>query len=199
LELLVAYVHGGVPLTWDDCAAPAFSAGTGSAAPTIGDFVGSGNGVVRLLAFTENTEDRVHVSSQVQHDLYIPSSGNVVFSPHVHFTFLAEPTTGETVIFEYTYVYAKPGITATAAGAFASSVGTCTGTYTATGDTEIRKHLLLELTDITVAAADCAPSMIFVGTLRLTTDSTVAAGNTMLLSFDIHYQKGPVGTNGEYS
>lgn len=50
-----------------------------------------------------------------------------------------------------------------------------------------------------IAAADCGPSMMFVCSLKLKSSSTVDASIVSLLSFDIHYQKGQVGTDGEYS
>lgn len=46
---------------------------------------------------------------------------------------------------------------------------------------------------------ECGPSMMFVCSLKLKSSSTVDASIVGLLGFDIHYQKGPVGTDGEYS
>ena len=194
-------VHGGIPLTWDDAAAPAFAAGLGQASPSYTtDFIAATGGggadanELRLPTFTASTNDRVYTTTQVLHDLHIPSSGNVTFKPHVHFTFLSEPTDSRTVIWELNYVYAKKD------AVFASSVTPVTSTeYTTTGDAEVRKHLVVALGDITIAAANCGPSMIFVCSLKLKSTSTIDAGIVGLLSFDIHYQKGPIGTDGEYS
>jgi hypothetical protein len=55
------------------------------------------------------------------------------------------------------------------------------------------------LGDITVAAADMSPSMIFICNLGLKDTSTVDAGRVGLLSFDFHYQTGPRGTDSEFS
>lgn len=194
-------VHGGVPFVWDDIAAPAHAAGAGSASPNYAaDFIaatgggGSDKNELRIPVFTASTDDRVYTSTQLLHDLYIPSSGNVTFRPHVHWTFVSEPTDGRTVIWEFNYVVAKIG------GTFASSVTPLTATaYTTTSSAEIRTHLVTSLGNIVVAAADCGPSMIVIGALKLKSTSTVDASVVGLLSFDIHYQKGPVGTDSEFS
>jgi len=187
-------VQGGNPVTWNDANSPAFASGLGAAAPVITDFVGTGATSVRLDAFTASTEDRVHNTLQIMHGLYLPASGNVTFSPHVHWTFLAEPADAETVIWEWTYVYAKID------AQFQSSVQTATmATYTTTAATEIRKHILSESTDIAIPVAECGVSMIFAGTLRLKSTSSIAAGQVALLSFDLHHQNMRLGTVAEYA
>lgn len=194
-------VHGGVPLVWDDTLAPAFASGAGAAAPSYTtDLIaatgagGSDANELRLPVFTASSNDRVYTTTQVFHDLYIPSSGNVTFKPHVHWTFISEPTNDRTVIWELNYVYAK------AAATFASSVTPLVATaYTTTGSAEVRNHIITSIGDIVVAAANCGPSMIFVCSLKLKSTSTVDAGIVGLLSFDLHYQKGPAGTDSEFS
>lgn len=194
-------IHGGTPVVWDDSTAPAFSAGSGAAAPSYTTDLIAATGAggadaneLRVPTFTASSNDRVYGTIQVMHDLHIPSSGNVTFKPHVHWTFVSEPTDGRTVIWELNYVYAK------ADAAFASSVTPLVATaYTTTAATEVRKHIITALGDITIAAADCGPSMIFILSLKLKSTSTVDAGIVGLLSFDIHYQKGPAGTDTEYS
>ena len=194
-------VHGGVPLVWDDALAPSFAAGAGAASPSYTtDFIaatGAGGADVnelRLPVFTASTNDRVYTTTQVLHDLHIPSSGNVTFKPHVHWTFISEPTNSRTVVWELNYVYAK------ADAVFASSVTPLTAdAYTTTADAEVRKHIITGLGDIVIAAANCGPSMMFVCSIKLKSTSTVDAGVVALLSFDLHYQKGPAGTDGEYS
>lgn len=197
----MAKIHGGIPLVWDDAAAPAHAAGSGDAAPSYtNDFIaatgggGSDANELRIPVFTASTNDRVYTSTQIFHDLNIPSSGNVVFKPHVHWTFIAEPTDGRTVIWELNYVYAK------VYGTFASSVTPLVATaYDTTASAEIRKHIVTSMGDITIAAANCGPSMIFICALKLKSTSTVDAGVVGLLSFDFHYQKGPAGTDSEFS
>jgi len=194
-------VHGGIPLDWDDSMAPAFSAGSDAAAPSYTtDFIaatgggGSDANELRLPTFTASTNDQVYGTVQIMHDLHIPSYGNITFKPHVHWTFVSEPTNDRTVIWELNYVYAK------ADAVFASAVSPLTSTaYTTTAGAEVRKHIITALGDITIAVADCGPGMMFVCSLKLKSSSTVDASIVGLLSFDIHYQKGPVGTDGEYS
>jgi hypothetical protein len=186
--------QAGLPIVWDDALAPSFALGAGAAAPSITAFVG----VTRLLTFGPG--DSVDVEIQVPHDMLIPSSGNLPFKPHVHWTFVSEPVTGQTVIWEFEYVYAAGGGSLETAGTFGATTETplTAATYTTTGDAEIRKHLITGLGDISIAVANVAPSMIFVGRLILKATSTIAAGVVGLLSFDIHYQKGPVGTVTEF-
>lgn len=194
-------VHSGLTLTWDDSMNPAFAAAAGAASPsyTTDLIAATGGGgadanELRIPVLTANTNDRVYGIIQIAHDLYIPNSGNVTFKPHVHWTFISEPTDSRTVIWELNYIYAK-GDTA-----FASSVTPLVATaYTTTGAAEVRKHIITALGDITVAAANCGPSMMFVCSLKLKSTSTIDSGTVALLSFDIHYQKGPVGTDSEWS
>lgn len=192
--------QGGLPVVWDDSASPAFANGVGASAPTLNDFVGAGNGVVRLLQFTLSQEDRVHNVTQILHDILVPSSGNVEFRPHVHMTFPTNPAVGGTVVWTLSYVYARGGTTALTAGKFQSSVAEVSGTYNTTADDESLSHLIVPLNSATVSipAADCGPSMIFLGTLRVRSTSTSGV-NPMFLSFDWHYQKLPVGTVGEFT
>jgi hypothetical protein len=83
---------------------------------------------------------------------------------------------------------------------FASSVTPLTANaYTTTGDAEVRQHKVVSLGDLTVAAADMSPSMIFICNLGLKNTSTIDNSVTGLLSFDFHYQTGPRGTDSEFS
>jgi hypothetical protein len=188
-------VHAGFPITWTDALCPAHAAGQGAAAPSYTtDFiaeVGSEDNELRIPVLAGG--DRIYTSLQLPHDLYIPASGNIIMRPHVHWTFIAEPTDGRTVIWELRYVYAKVN------GTFASSETTLTAaTYTTTADPEIRIHNVTSLGNVTVAAADMSPSMIFICNLGLKDSSTVDAGRVGLLSFDFHYQSGPRGTDSEF-
>lgn len=197
----MAKIHGGAPLVWDDTLTPAFAAGAGAASPAYTtDFIaatgggGSDANELRIPVFTASTNDRVYSTVQIFHDLHIPNSGNVTFKPHVHWCFIAEPTNDRTVIWELNYVYAK------ANAAFASSVTPLVATaYTTTGTAEVRNHNITSLGDIVIAAENCGPSMIFVCSLKLKSTSTVDAGTVGLLAFDLHYQKGPIGTDSEFS
>lgn len=189
-------IQAGLPIVWNDALCPAHSAGQGVAAPSYTtDFIaetGNNDNELRIPVFSPG--DRVYCSLQIPHDLYIPTSGNVIFRPHVHWTFVAEPTTGRTVIWELRYIVAKPNAT------FASSVATLPANpYTTTGSAEVRIHNITSLGDITIAAADLGPSMIFICNLGLKDTSTVDSAATGFLSFDFHYQVQPVGTISEFT
>ena len=193
---MAVVVHAGSPVVWTDALCPAHAAGQGAAAPSYTtDFLaetGSEDNELRIPVF--GAGDRVYTSLQFPHDIYIPGSGNIILRPHVHWTFIAEPTTGRTVIWELRYVIAKID------GAFGSSETTLTAdTYTTTGDAEIRIHKVTTLGNVTVAASDMSPSMIVIANLGLKDTSTVDAGRVGLLSFDFHYQIGPFGTNTEFT
>ena len=186
MPLSVATPQGGC---WDDVLGPAFGLGPGAQAPNPVTFVG----VTRLLTFNPATPDNVDCSLQIPHDVYIPPSGNVVISPHVHWTFVAEPADGSTVTWVFDYVYGKIG------GTFAASTTASNGvTYTEpVSTTSVRIHQLQELDDILIPIADFSVSTVIVGRLKLT--GTVAADRVGLLSFDMHYQKGPFGTVSEFA
>jgi hypothetical protein len=190
--------HGSLPLAWDDALAPAFGQGLGAAAPAdeILSTVSPADTTldVHVLKFTASTNDRIYCSVQIPHDLWIPSSGTVTLSPHVHWTFVSEPTNGQTVIWKMGYVLAKID------GVFAAAPTVSTAdTYTTTAAAEVRKHIVTEFPDITVAAADLGPSLMILYTLKLDDTSTIAANKVALLAADWHYRKGPVGTNTEYA
>ena len=186
--------QGSLPIVCDDALGPAFALGQGVAAPAIKAFVG----VTRLLTFTAG--DSMDFAVQFPHDFHFPSSGNVTLRPHVHWTFVNEPADAKAVIWEIEYVYAKGGTTLGTAGTFGASTTPLTATaYTTGGGAEVRKHLITSLGDITIAASDLSPSWILVGRLILKATSTIGAGAVGLLSFDIHYQKGPVGTVAEFA
>jgi len=192
---MAVVVHAGSPVVWTDALCPAHAAGSGVAAPSYTtDLIAetaTNDNELRIPVFAPG--DRIYTSLQFPHDIYIPGSGNIVLRPHVHWTFVAEPTTDRTVIWELRYVVAKINAT------FASSVSTLPApTYTTTADAEIRKHFVTSLGDITVAAADMSVSMIVIANLGLKDTSTVDTGRVGLLSFDFHYQIGPFGTNTEF-
>jgi hypothetical protein len=189
-------VHSGLPITWTDALCPAHAAGSGAAAPSYTtDFIaetGTDDNELRIPVL--GAGDRIYTSLQFPHDIYIPHSGNVILRPHVHWIFIAEPTTDRTVIWELRYVIAKMD------GTFAAAVSTLPAdAYTTIGDAEIRKHFITSLGDLTVAAADMSPSMIVIANLGLKNTSTVDAGRVGLLSFDFHYQTGPLGTDTEFA
>jgi len=198
-------VHqGGNPIVWDDTAAPVFGQALGAAAPSDAILATADPADttmdVHCLTFNENTEDRIYVGIQVLHDLYLPASGNVAFRPHAHFTFVTEPTTGRTVIWKLAYVYAKPGTDVASAGAFAAAPTIiAANTYTTGASAELRKHLIIDFPEVTIPVANCGPSMAIQFTIKLDTTSTIDANCVSLLFADWHYQKGPLGTIGEFS
>ena len=196
--------HGGNPYVYGDALGPVFGAAAGAAAPSDAILATADPADttmdVHCLTFNENTNDRMYASVQIDHDLLIPGSGNVIFSPHMHFTFISEPTTDQTVIWKLAYVYAKGGLVLADAGTFAAAPTILTAsTYTAVGGAEVRKHLVVSFGDVTVAAADCGPSMIFMYTYKLDTSSTISANTVSALYVDFHYRKGPLGTIGEWA
>ena len=184
------------PLVWTDALVPAHAAGQGAAAPSYTtNFIaetGTDDNELRIPVFGPG--DRVYTSLQIPHNIYIPESGTVTFRPHVHWTFIAEPTTDRTVIWEMRYVVARVN------GTYSDTVAPLTATtYTTTADAEIRVHRVSGLGDLTMAVADVSPSLIFICNLGLKDTSTVDAGRVGLLSFDFQYQVQPVGTVGEFS
>jgi hypothetical protein len=197
--------HGGTPYVYGDALGSVFGAAPGAAAPS--DVILSTAAPadatmdVHALGFNEDTEDRVYSNVQIDHDLLIPGTGNIIFYPHVHWTFYVEPADGQTVIFKLAYVYAKPSVTLASAGFFDAAPTILTsGTYTTTASTELRAHLISTFTPaVSIPVASCGPSMIFQYTLKLDTSSTIANGRVAVLYLDWHYQKGPLGTDTEYA
>jgi len=197
-------VHqGGNPVAWTDGLGSTFAAQPGASAPSLQILsVASPADVtmdVKVLGFNENTDDRQHAAIQIPHNLYLPASGNVVFKPHMHWTFISEPADGETVIWKLSYIYAKGATTLANAGTFASAPSILTAaTYTTVAAAEVRKHLITAFGDVTIAVGDCGPSMLFIYTVKLDGTSTIAASKVAGLYVDFHYQVGPLGTITEY-
>jgi len=198
-------VHqGGNPIVWGDGLGSSFGAQPGASAPSL-EVLSVADPAdatmdIKVLGFNESTEDRQHAGIQIQHNLHLPASGNVTFKPHIHWTFLSEPTTSETVIWKLSYVYAKGATVLANAGVFASAPSILTAsTYTTVAGAEVRAHLISAFGDIAIAVANCGPSMMFLYTVKLDGTSTIAATKVAGLYVDFHYQMGPVGTVGEYS
>jgi hypothetical protein len=169
--------------TWKDELGPAYSLGAGAAAPNMTVLTGSTH--VRGLTFGPG--DRVDVVVQFNHDVLIgsTSAGVTNFDPHVHYTFVDNPTAGNTVRWKFTYLGAKPSLNGSAE--FAPTLSTISSSRHVLTSTEIRKHYLADLVpEISVPNTSYGHSYILWGTLELSTLSTIAAGKVALLAFDIH-------------
>jgi hypothetical protein len=180
--------------TWKDELGPAYALGAGAAAPSMTVLTGSTH--VRGLTFGPG--DRVDVVLQFNHDVLIgsTSAGVTVFDPHVHYTFVDNPTAGNTVRWKFTYMGAKPSLDGSAE--FPSTLSTISSTRHVLTSTEIRKHYIGELTEIAVPNTSYGHSYILWGTLELSTLSTIAAGKVALLAFDIHKPTRTRGSASEY-
>jgi hypothetical protein len=178
--------------SWDDALGPAFALGKGAAAPSDTVFMAP----LRLQTFNEGTEDNVDFTIQFPHDLELDVA-TITLHPHVHWTAVASPAANALLQWQLSYSIAKPSLALATATTF-PAVSTITSTVNTLTGAEYRKHLIIELPDISLAATDCAPSMVMIGNLRIAGASTVANDVTGLLSFDVHYWKGPVGTDSEY-
>jgi hypothetical protein len=188
------FVEAGV---WDDAMMPTFGAGQGAAAPSDGTLATASPSDstmdIHCLTFAANTDDRVYGSVQIPHDLLVRASGNLQLRPHVHWTFISEPSNAQTVIWKLSYVYASYLDSFAAAPTILTS-----GTYTTSASTEIRKHLISTFSPIVIPVASAGPSMLVMFTLKLDSSSTISANVAAVLSTDLHYEKGPLGTNTEY-
>jgi hypothetical protein len=170
-------------VTWKDELGPAYAFGAGAAAPSMTVITGSTH--VRGLTFGPG--DRVDVAVQFNHDVVDPGgTGTIPLSPHVHYSFVDNPTAGNTVRWKFTYMGCKPATDGSVT--FADTLSTISSTRHVLTSTEIRKHYLRPLTDVTVPSSAWGESYIWWGTLELSTLSTIAAGKVALLAFDIHKQ-----------
>jgi hypothetical protein len=186
-------IHYPFRASWDDALGPAFALGQGAAAPSIQDFIAP----TRLLAFNEGTEDNVDFTIQFPHDLDL-SMSTLTLGAHVHWTAISSPAANALLRWDLVYTVAKPAVNVSSSVAFPAVTSITTPVNTLTGH-EYRKHLIDAFPDISLALADCAPSMIMVGNLRINGGSTIGNNIAGLLSFDIHYLKGPYGTASEYA
>lgn len=182
------------PIVYRDELGPAYGFGKGADAPGNTALAG---GLAAIRGLTFAADDYVDVVIQLNHDVNIPVGGNVSFDAHVHWTAVAAPAEGATVIWEFEYIGCKPTLDGSAT--FASSSTTLTmATHTCDGN-ETRKHYLSDMGNITIPVADYGSSYIIWGTLRMKSTATVAAGKVALLAFDLHKVCGPHGTATEYA
>ena len=178
---------------WDDTQVPSFAAGLGAAAPSIQAFMAP----TRLYTFNQGTEDNVDFTLQLPHTQELDVS-TITLYPHVHWTAVGSPTADALLYWQFCYTYAKPATTVAAASTF-YPVSTLTSDVTTMTGAEYRKHLITPVGSINVPRALWNPSTVIVGNLRMGGASTVDDTTIGLLSFDLHYQTGPNGTENEYS
>lgn len=166
--------------TWKDQLGPAYAFAQGAAQPTM--TVIAGSTFIRGLCFAPG--DRVDVAVQFDHDVDRPSGEAITFHPHVHFSFVDQPTAGNTVRWKFTFRGAKPSFDGSVS--FPSTQSTVSSTRFVCTSTEALKHYVKALSPITVASSDYDESYMLWGTFELSTLSTIAANLVNLLSFDIH-------------
>ena len=187
-------IHYPLRTGYMDELGPAYGFGKGAAEPGNTALAG---GLSAIRGLTFGAGDYVDVVIQMNHDVAIPATGNVVFDAHCHVTFVAAPAAGATVIFEFEYIGAKP--TTDGSATFSDTSATLTtATYTCDGN-ETRKHFLWDMGNITIPVADYGSSYILWGTFRMKSTATVAAAKCALLAFDLHKKVGPRGTVTEYA
>ncbi len=174
--------------TWRDELGPAYGFGQGAASP--GFTVLTGSTHVRGLTFAPG--DRVDVAVQFNHDVQIPPPGEFIeLHPHVHFTFVDNPTAGNTVRWKFTFLGSKASTGGEAA--FGTTPSTISSTRCVLSSTEIAKHYLKPLTVVNVPSTSWGNSYMWWGTLELSTLSTIASGKVALLAFDVHKLCRPAG------
>jgi len=173
-----ASIQGGA---WDDALGPAFALGAGGASPALVAFP---SGTIGRL-YRVDASDLIYFAIQFPHDM-LP--GAVTLRPHVHWTMVANPTASQNLIWQIDYNYAVPG------GSFGAALTPLTAATYVTVGNEANKHLITSLGDINITAGFSA---ILMGVLSAPT--VPASQNPVLLSFDVHYQKGPFGTFNELS
>jgi hypothetical protein len=173
---------------------PVYSFGAGAAAPSMQALAG-GLSAIRGMTFAPG--DNIDVAFQINHDILIPAAGNISFDAHVHWTAVAAPAAGATVIWEFEYLGAKPSIDGSSSFPATSTVLTA-ATHTCDGN-EVRKHYLTDMGNIVVPVADYGSSYILWGTFRLKSTSTVALNRVAVLAFDLHKMVQQNGTATEYA
>lgn len=145
--------------------------------------------------------DYTDVLFQFNHDVHVPLTGNVTLDLHVHWSTVAAPAAGATVIWELDVIGAKPTLVTTGKGSaaqYAASVTTLVSPTFVSDGTEVRHHFLSDMGDLSIPVADWGPSYCLWGTFRLKATSTVAADKVCLQWLDWHKRVGSFGTATEY-
>jgi hypothetical protein len=166
--------------TWDDSQSPAFAFGVGNTVPSLIAFPTGSD----LRLYQCDGSDILYWSLQFPHTI-LPKS--ITLKPHVHWTMAANPTAGQNLIWKIDYVssaingtFQDPQIPLTAP------------TYVTLGN-ELRKHKVTAIGNIVITGS---PSLIVLGRITCTPP---ASRNPLLLGFDIHFQRGPLGTDSEFA
>lgn len=208
-------VQGGLPIVWNDSMGAFAGLYPNPAnAPTTSTYAGAAPNEIVLLAFSPGGGNPLRMGGAIQlnHNQFIGStvagSGSTAMTlkPHVHWTVSTSPTTNTYCEWKMAYLVAKPTATISSAlgnvTRFGSTVATSSGRTTMPASTQSPdfafRHYITALQDITVASSLCGPSMMIPFTLYASTGHNLGQ-SPMLLSFDIHYQCGPAGTDTEFS
>jgi hypothetical protein len=171
------YIQQGA---WDDSQSPAFAFGVGGSSPSLVAFPSGSD----LRLYRCDGSDIFYWSLQFPHTI-LPSG--VILRPHVHWSMVANPTAGQTLTWKIDYIFANP------LGTFQSGQQELVApAYTTVGD-EALVHKITNIGDIKLQAR---PSLIVLG--RLLASAVPASQNPVVLGFDIHFQKGPYGTETEF-
>lgn len=175
-------LDGNYPLqgTWDDSQSPAFAFGVGGSSPNLIAFPTGSD----LRLYQCDSSDIFYWSLQFPHSI-LPKA--IKLRPHVHWTMAANPTAGQNLIWKIDYVQSRIN------GTFESSQTPLVApTYVTVGN-ELRVHKVTAFGDIEVTAT---PSLVILGRLTCTPP---ASRNPLVIGFDIHFQRGPLGTDTEYA
>lgn len=168
-------------LTWTDSMTPANNLPNGGTAPVLTAITTNVSG----MAYAVN--DLGHFAIQMPHDCTSGSDLRL----HCHFTFPSQPTSGRTVRWEVYYAIGAVN------GAFSAESGPHHGEYTIQA-ADNKYHRVQAL--ITITAPTTALSTAIIGRIRRVASTGVESDvDPILLFVDAHYQRGPFGSENEYS
>lgn len=160
---------------WTDSQSPALAARVGGTAPNFAALAGG------IYALRFGAGESIHSSIQLPH-----SATGTELRMHVHFTFNAAPTAGQTVIWGLEYTIA--GI-----NDVFPAVGTQTGTYTIAGDENL-KHCVQSIYAVPLPGNAVSAIIVF----RAYRSGGTSTVEPFLLSVDGHFQQGNYGTEAEF-
>lgn len=178
---------------YEDLPLPVYGLGAGVAASSMAAFAGT---PIRVPVLTPDEQTDFDLVFQLPHGMEFDIA-TITVHPHVHWTAVDSPTKNQLLYWDFYWTWAPAARTVAAANSFYPVQSVSTTVCTLSGN-EYLRHLVTEFDEISWPATGQGPDTVYLGKVQISSLSTVGAGVIGFLSFDVHFWKGPNGTDDEW-
>jgi hypothetical protein len=165
-----------------------------AAGPDVQTFVG---GLTRVRTVNPDTEDGVEFGMILPRTIETDVN-TITLVPTVRWTAISTTTADNTVTWKCDYTYANPALTPNVAAGTTTKfvdVRTLTPSVSTLTGHEYRQHLVTAFPAFHFPTANCAPSMLVMGNVRISSVSTCGNSLIGILGVGLSYLSGPSGTS----